>query len=138
MPLLERVHPGRDDLDEARRRLIAWDRRVSADSPVATLYVYWEEALLRKLAERRVPLPLLDGYLARAHLDVTTLTRPSRAWFDRDPEKSRDVLLADALASAVDRVRVQAGIPGRTDLGTAARRHVQAPAGADGSGETPL
>ncbi len=109
VPLLERVHPGRDDLDEARRRLIAWDRRVSADSTVATLYVYWEEALLRKLTERRVPMPLLDGYLARARLDVTTLTRPSRVWFDRDPEKSRDVLLADALALAVDRVKVQAG-----------------------------
>jgi penicillin amidase len=103
------VHPGRDDLDEARRRLIAWDRRVSADSTVATLYVYWEEALLRKLTERRVPMPLLDGYLARARLDVTTLTRPSRVWFDRDPEKSRDALLADALALAVDRVKVQAG-----------------------------
>lgn len=109
VPLLERVHPDRDDLEEARGRLIAWDRRVTADSTVATLYVYWEESLLRKLAERRVPTPLLDGYLARARLDVTTLTRPSRAWFDGDPGKARDVLLADALASAVDRVRVQAG-----------------------------
>jgi penicillin amidase len=30
-------------------------------------------------------------------------------WFDRDPERARDVLLADALAAAVDRVKVQAG-----------------------------
>jgi penicillin amidase len=108
VPLLERVRPGRDDVDQARRRLLAWDRRVSADSPVATLYVYWEEALLRKLAERRLPMPLLEGYLARARLDVTTLTRPSRAWFDREPEKARDVLLADALETAVDRVRALA------------------------------
>jgi penicillin amidase len=54
-------------------------------------------------------MPLVEGYLARARLDVTTLTRPSRVWFDRDPEKSRDALLADALALAVDRVKVQAG-----------------------------
>ena len=108
VPLLERVRPGRDDVDQARRRLIAWDSRVSADSPVATLYVYWEEALLRKLAERRLPMPLLEGYVARARLDVTTLTRPSRAWFDREPEKARDVLLADALETAVDRVRALA------------------------------
>jgi penicillin amidase len=52
---------------------------------------------------------LLDSYLARARLDVTTLTRPSRAWFDRDPEKARDELLADALAAAVDRARVRGG-----------------------------
>jgi penicillin G amidase len=111
VPLLERVRPGRNDVDEARRRLIAWDRRVSADSPVATLYVYWEEALLRKLAERHVPAPLLDAYLSRARLDVKTLTRPSRAWFDRDPERVRDELLADALAAAVDRVKALAASP---------------------------
>jgi len=109
VPLLERVRTSRKDVDDARRRLIAWDRRVSADSPVATLYVYWEEALLRKLAERRVPMPLLDGYLSRARLDVTMLISPSREWFDRDPEKARDALLADALAAAVERARVQAG-----------------------------
>jgi penicillin amidase len=109
VPLLERVRTGREDVDDARRRLIAWDRRVSADSLVATLYVYWEEAVLRKLAERRVPMPLLDGYLSRARLDVTMLISPSREWFDRDPEKARDALLADALAAAVDRARVQAG-----------------------------
>jgi penicillin amidase len=109
VPLLEKLHPDRADVDEARRGLIAWDRRVSADSRVATLYVYWEEALLRKLAEARVPRPLVDGYVARARLDVSTLTRPSRAWFESNLEKSRDALLVDALAAAVDRLNAPGG-----------------------------
>src|SRR5215471_10070401 len=109
VPLLERLHSGRDDVDTARRQLLAWDRRVAADSSIATLYVHWEPALLRKLAERRVPPPLLDGYLARTHLDVTTLTRPSRVWFDQDPEEARDALLLDALASATAEINALAG-----------------------------
>ena len=109
VPLLERLHSGRDDVDTARRQLLAWDRRVAADSSIATLYVDWEEALLRKLAEGRVPPPLLDGYVARARLDVTTLTRPSRVWFDQDPGKARDGLLLEALASATDHVKALAG-----------------------------
>src|SRR5215510_490836 len=104
VPLLERLPSGRDAVDAARRQLLQWDRRVSAGSPAASLYVNWEEALLRKLAERRVPPALIDSYLLRARLDVTALTRPSRAWFDRDREKARDALLLEALAAAVDRV----------------------------------
>jgi penicillin amidase len=109
VPLLVPLHADRNDVETARRSLLAWDRRIGADSSTATLYVYWEEALLRGLAERRVPQPLLDAYLARARLDVTTLTMPSRVWFDRDPEKARDALLLDALAVTVDRVRAMAG-----------------------------
>jgi penicillin G amidase len=108
VPLLDRLHSDRDDVDRARRRLLDWDRRVSADSSAATLYVYWEETLLRKLAEKRVPALLLDSYVARAHLDVTALTRPSRAWFDSDSVKARDALLLDALAAAADRVKAGA------------------------------
>jgi hypothetical protein len=40
----------------------------SADSRVATLYVCWEEALLPELAERRVPMPLVEAIL------------PARVW----------------------------------------------------------
>jgi len=104
VPLLERLHAERDDVESARRRLVDWNRQVGANSSVATLYVYWEEALLRGLAERRVPLPVREAFLARAHLDVTTLTKPSRVWFDGDREKARDALLLEALATATDRV----------------------------------
>jgi penicillin amidase len=108
VPLLDPLQAERADVESARRRLLAWDRRVSADSSTATLYVYWEEALLRRLAERRVPPPLREPFLARARLDVTSLTRPSHVWLDGDPGKARDALLLDALAAATDRVNAAA------------------------------
>src|SRR5262249_607280 len=117
VPLLGRLRPGADDLDQARRRLLEWDKRVSADSSAAILYVFWEEALLRKLAERRVPPPLLDGYLARAHLDVTALTMPGRVWFDAEPQKPRDALLLDALTAAATRVKSLPGPPAESTWG---------------------
>jgi penicillin amidase len=107
VPLLAQVRSERLDVDEARRRLVEWDRRVAADSSPATLYVYWEEALLRKLAERRVPTPLRDGYVVRTPLDVSWLTNPTRTWFDGDLARERDSLLLEALTSAVDRVNAQ-------------------------------
>ena len=41
----------------SRRRAsssVQWDRRLAADSSTAALYVFWEEAVLRKLAESRL------------------------------------------------------------------------------------
>ena len=105
VPLLAQIRAERSDVEAARRRLVDWDRRVAAASPIATLYVYWEEALVRTLAERQLPAELRDDYVTRAHFDVTWLTKPARTWFDGDPARARDALLLDALAAAVDRVR---------------------------------
>jgi penicillin G amidase len=109
VPLLASLRAGREDVEDARRRIVEWDRRVAADSATATLYVYWEEALLRKLAERRLPAALVDGYVLRAHLDPAWLTKPARAWFDGDLAERRDALLLDALAAAVDRAKAMPG-----------------------------
>jgi penicillin G amidase len=108
VPLLATLKGERDDVEQARQRLVEWDRRVASDSTTATLHVYWEEALVRKLAERRLPASLVDGYVLRAHLDAASIAKPTRAWFDGDLVKSRDTLLLDALAAAVDRVK---GLP---------------------------
>ena len=86
-----------------------WDRRLAADSSIAALYVFWEQALVRKLAETRIAPALLDEYVARAGVPVSALTKPSRVWFDGDPVRARDSLLLAALAAAVDRERTLLG-----------------------------
>ncbi len=102
VPLLKRVVPDRADLDAARQQLLRWDRRITADSQEATVYVAWEGELARRLAALRLPADLADEYLRRATgALVPALTEPSRAWFDGDVEMSRDRLLLDALAAAV-------------------------------------
>jgi penicillin amidase len=57
------------------------------------------------VAERRLAPDLVNDYLARAGLSISSLLKPTRAWFDADPAAARDRLLLDALAVAVDRVR---------------------------------
>ena len=95
VPRLGALHASAAQVDEARRRLLAWDKRIAADSPVAALYVFWEQALRRKLSEGRVPAALLDDYLAHAELSLP------------DALKASDAVLLDALAAAVDRMRTQ-------------------------------
>ncbi len=105
VPLVARLHADRSVVEDARQQLVKWDKRLASDSAIAALYVFWEQALLRKLAESRIPPVLLDDYLTRATVLVSALTRPSRAWFDGDPASARDSLLLEALAAAVDRER---------------------------------
>jgi penicillin amidase len=114
VPLLATLQADRDDVEAARQQLLRWDRRVSADSRVAALYVFWEEALGRRLAATRIQPGLLDEYLARSSVSVTALTKPSRVWFDGDSAAARDRLLLDALAVAVDRLRAAAPADQRT------------------------
>ena len=75
-------------VEKARAQLVAWDRRVTADSPAAALYVRWERALWRRLAEARVPPTLVDAYLSHVPFDLTQAL------------KGRDADLLASLASA--------------------------------------
>lgn len=106
VPLLGRLHADREDVERARGRLIAWDRRMSADSEAATTYAAWESRLQRQLAARRIAPGLLDEFLDRARESlVAALIAPTRTWFDGGATAARDRLLVDALAGAVDDLR---------------------------------
>ncbi len=111
IPLLASLRANRADADDARQQLMGWDRRVSAASTAATLYVFWEDALERVLAAR-LPSALADDFRSRAAIAVQALTKPSALWFDGDPLAARDRVLLEALDAAVDRVRdARAGSP---------------------------
>ena len=72
---LRRCAPSRADVEEARRRLLRWDRRLTVESDAATVYALWEPRLLRALARLAVPSALVDDFAARArHLLVPALT----------------------------------------------------------------
>ena len=95
VPRLEALHASDPQVEEARGRLLKWDRRIAADSPVAALYVFWERALWRKISEARVPAALLDDYLSRVDISVA------------DAMKAGGAVLLDALGSAVERMKTQ-------------------------------
>jgi penicillin G amidase len=110
VPLLDGVRADRSDVEGARQRLLAWDKRLSASSSAATLYVLWERSLFRALASARLDPALVDEYLSRApNVLVPALIRPSRVWFEGDPRSARDGLLVTALTSAFEELRTIAG-----------------------------
>ncbi len=101
VPLLARVGADKPEIEDARQRLIKWDRRVSGDSPDARLYLRWESHLKRDLAARRVPDWLLDGFVDRASdLLIQAILLPTSVWFDGNLERARGDLLVAALAKA--------------------------------------
>ena len=108
VPLLEPLRSERADVEDARMRLLTWDRRISADSTEATLYLLWERSLLRGLARSRLDSSLVDDFVVReAALLVPVITGAHRNWFDGNPRRTRDALLLTALVDAVDAAHAQ-------------------------------
>jgi len=79
VPRLASLHADEAAVDAARRELVAWDRRVMPDSTAAALYVAWEDALWRSIAEKRVPAALVDEYLSHVPFDVSDVLTLSNA-----------------------------------------------------------
>lgn len=99
VPLLAGAAVGRPDLEQARDRLLQWDKTLSVDSAEASLYVMWERALRRRLAESSLPSALVEGHVARsAAFFVQAVVDPASGWFENKSE--RDALLVDALSAA--------------------------------------
>jgi penicillin amidase len=126
VPLLARVRSDRPDVEDARKRLMQWDRRLTVDSDAATLYVLWERQLLRKLAATRIGPALVDEFVARARdVLVPSLTTPSPRWFAGLPGSAREDLILVALAAAVDEAHARRPdrFPAWGDVHTALFRH---------------
>jgi penicillin amidase len=103
VPLLDGLRADRPASEDARRRLLQWDRRIVSGSAEAAIYLRWEQALLKSMIARRVPRHLADEFEARAgELLVPSLVSPSRTWFDGEVRRQRDALLLEALDSAVE------------------------------------
>jgi penicillin amidase len=77
VPRLAVLHANDAAAEKTRVQLVAWDRRVTAESPAAAIYVRWESALWRRIAEARVPAPLVEGYLAHVPFDVSQALKAS-------------------------------------------------------------
>ena len=103
VPLLARARAGRPDVEDARQQLLAWDKRLTVDSTAATLYVFWERALLRKFADGKLEPSLAQDYLKRLD-DVAGVLVPALG--------GGEPILLEALTSAVDEWRATAAQSG--------------------------
>ena len=110
VPLFARLRAERADVEQARRRLLEWNRQVAVDSSDATTYVTWERLVKRMLVDSRLPVELADEFVTRAsNMLVPALTEPSRLWFDGDIPMARDRLILRALTAAVDELEAGGG-----------------------------
>jgi len=93
VPRFAALHAADAHVEDARQQLVKWDRRVTSDSTAAALYIAFERALWRRMAEIRVPAALVDDYLASAGFDIALAMKAS------------DALLLDALATTIDQIK---------------------------------
>lgn len=85
-----------------------WDGVLSVESRAGVLYGLWLQELLDGFYAPHVPKSLLDYVRTRGGLPtmLAALELPDAAWFgDGDPRGSRDRLLIDTLAKAIDRAK---------------------------------
>jgi penicillin amidase len=92
VPRLERTRSDRSDVEDARRQLLVWDRRLTAQSSAAALYVLWERAAIRQLAAQALEPALADDYLSEISDPTVLLDRLMRD----------EALLGRALTVAVE------------------------------------
>ena len=109
VPLLDDLAAMDARVEQARRRLLAWDHVLDKRSVEAGIYVAWENALLQAVAQRVVPP---EGRELIGGVPLTTVL----AWlvsppgeFGANPTAARDSMLLGALSTAVQRLTAKLG-----------------------------
>jgi penicillin G amidase len=106
VPLLEGLDASDPRVEDARRRLLAWDHVLRRGSVAGGIYVAWESALREAVNSRLVPEGAgLTLSLSRV---VRTLHVPPGE-LGPDPLAARDALLLGALAGATEELRSRHG-----------------------------
>ncbi len=101
VPLLKGLESEDELVQRARQRLLSWDRRLSADSSAAAIYVIWQRQLEVNVWKLYLPEDLeeLAGRRSQRKL-IGWLTAPD-SHFGSEPVESRDQLLIRSLSEAV-------------------------------------
>ncbi len=110
---LERVDFTEPAIGEARRRLLAWDRQLTPQSPDRRLFEAWH-AQLKAMVASDVPMEFREGLMARLEVIDTVGVLEDAAITG----KTRDQIVRESFAAAVAEVRAEP-----VDAG-AARYHV--------------
>ncbi|MDH5589245.1 MAG: penicillin acylase family protein, partial [Gemmatimonadota bacterium] len=108
VPLLESLSAADRRVEDARRRLLAWDHVIDRNSVEAGIYVAWEAALRSAVNERLVPRDAGRGLTLGLSKVVETLQIPPGE-FGPDPMRARDGILISALADAVEELTRKLG-----------------------------
>jgi len=109
VPLLDALTAAEARVEQARRRLLAWDYVLDKRSVEAGIYVAWESALRQAVAQRMVPAQgreLVSG-LALSNVVAWLVSPPGE--FGVNPTAARDSMLLGALSTALQRLTAKLG-----------------------------
>ncbi|OGU11344.1 MAG: peptidase S45 [Gemmatimonadetes bacterium RIFCSPLOWO2_12_FULL_68_9] len=109
VPLLDDLAAMDARVEQARRRLLAWDHVLDKRSVEAGIYVAWENALLQAVAQRVVPPEgrELIGGVPLTRVLAWLVSPPGE--FGANPTAARDSMLLGALSTAVQRLTAKLG-----------------------------
>ncbi len=109
VPLLRTLRSSDRTAEEARRRLLAWDRVLDATSVEAGIYVAWERRLQDNVAGVFLPAAAREamGRVGMKRMIDLLLAPPGE--FGDDPIAGRDALLVRSLEEAVRGLRERLG-----------------------------
>ncbi len=102
---LDKIGSVTKQIEAARTRLGAWDRRMRGESTDAALYRAWDGAIRQRLAARLVQADLVAEFAPRID-PVALLSGPVSSGAGGDIGPWRDILMVDALSDAI---RAQSG-----------------------------
>jgi penicillin amidase len=108
VPLLRDLPASQPLVEQARRRLLAWNQVLNKESVEAGIYVAWENALRADVTGRLVPADARRLVSIPLTNIVAWLVAPPGA-LGADPTAARDSLLLAALGTAVQRLSEKLG-----------------------------
>lgn len=133
VPLLAGFSADDPEVEEARRRLLAWDHVLDKNSVEAGIYVAFERRLLDNMQAVKVPNAVQDYVSVSMKTTIDFLLSPDGDFGD-DPIQARDMLLVRTLEQAVDDLRSKLGrdmdswVYGQPNYKHATIRHPLSPA----------
>ncbi|MBI2537178.1 MAG: penicillin acylase family protein, partial [Gemmatimonadetes bacterium] len=109
VPLLDDLNAPDARVEQARRRLLAWDYVLDKRSVEAGIYVAWENALRQAVTQRVVPPEgrALIGGVPWSNVVGWLVSPPGE--FGANPTAARDSMLLGALGTAIERLTAKLG-----------------------------
>ncbi|HSG48357.1 MAG TPA: penicillin acylase family protein [Longimicrobiales bacterium] len=109
VPLLEPLQGDTRAVEDARRRLVAWDRVLDRGSVAAGIYAAWRDAVDEAVNGISVPEAVKPWIRSASSRKVVEWLMAPDGRFGADPVAGRDALLMTALGEAVEGLSLRFG-----------------------------
>jgi len=107
-PLLKPIEVSDDRVQEARKRLVNWDHRLTKNSVAAAIYNAWEREIRSQMEDKMAPAEAHRYFSPQMKKVIDWLLLPGDQ-FGKDPVAGRNDFLLAALTDAVEKLEAKLG-----------------------------